>query len=405
MHPGYHVTPVNFACTMRRFGQAAPLMKKHVSADYADFAALLLGWYRAHGRKDLPWQRKPDAYRVWVSEIMLQQTQVSTVLGYYERFLARFPDVAALALAPQDEVLHLWSGLGYYARARNLHRAAQLICERHGGEFPTAIEEVMALPGIGRSTAGAILAFSAGQRHPILDGNVKRVLTRLYAIEGWPGHKDVEEELWHLADVHTPAQDVAAYTQAIMDLGATVCVRGAARCDACPVRALCAAHRLDKVLDLPTAKPRSALPVRKTNMLILQNGAGEVLLQRRPPSGIWGGLWSFPECGHEDVVAWCEDQLRLKAKTAQRWPTLRHTFSHFRLEFTPVLMLAQTAESCVMDEGERVWYNPAAPQRLGLAAPVQRLLQAISDPELILTMEPANSDRRGRRPLKRITSE
>lgn len=376
--------------------------------DHAHFAELLLSWYHTHGRKDLPWQREPDAYRVWVSEIMLQQTQVATVLGYYDRFLTRFPDVAALAAAPQDEVLHLWSGLGYYARARNLHRAAQLICERHHGVFPGTLEAAMALPGIGRSTASAILAFSTGAHHAILDGNVKRVLARLHAIEGWPGQKEIEDQMWRLAELHTPARNVAAYTQAIMDLGATVCVRGAALCHACPVQALCAAYRLSKVSELPTPKRRGALPVRCTRMLLLKNPHGEVLLHRRPPSGVWGGLWCLPECApEEDAAAWCEARLALRATSAQPWPTLRHTFSHFHLDITPLLLSVEPGAPRIMDEGNALWYNPAAPQRLGLAAPVQRLLLALRDGgELSLKAEPAKSrpPSQARRRATRVTS-
>ena len=276
------------------------------------FSTQLLAWFARHGRKDLPWQSDPSPYRVWVSEIMLQQTQVATVIPYYQTFMTRFPDVRRLAAAPLDEVLHLWSGLGYYARARNLHRAASLICSEHQGDVPSDLAALEALPGIGRSTAGAILALSAGQRHPILDGNVKRVLSRVYRVEGWYGHGEVARQLWELAERHTPKTQVAAYTQAIMDLGATLCTRGKPACARCPLQDQCAAYRDDCVGAYPASRPRRTLPVRESRVLLLCNAAGEVLLQRRPPVGIWGGLWSFPEVpADEDARQWCRTKLSL----------------------------------------------------------------------------------------------
>ena len=242
------------------------------------FHRRLLHWFRHHGRHDLPWQSPRDAYRVWVSEIMLQQTQVATVIPYFERFMARFPDLASLASADLDQVLHLWTGLGYYARARNLHRAAGVIVAEHGGRFPTDFEAVLALPGIGRSTAGAILAQACDQRHAILDGNVRRVLARHRAIEGWPGQKAVENTLWALAEELTPAEDVADYTQAIMDLGATVCTRSQPRCAACPLAEDCQARAAGRQADFPGRRPRKALPERHTRMLLLRDAEGQVLL-------------------------------------------------------------------------------------------------------------------------------
>ncbi|MGD8746674.1 MAG: A/G-specific adenine glycosylase, partial [Gammaproteobacteria bacterium] len=255
------------------------------------FARRVLDWFEVSGRHDLPWQIDPSPYRVWVSEIMLQQTQVATVIPYFERFIARFPAIRELADADLDEVLHLWSGLGYYARARNMHRAARTVCEHHGGRFPEAFDEVAALPGIGRSTAGAILALSLGQRHPILDGNVKRVLCRHEGLEGWPGRPAVEKALWEISDRLTPDDGVAEYTQAMMDLGATICRRGRPDCDRCPVSGDCVARSQGRQQELPTPRPRRERPLRRTHMLLISDPDGRVLLERREPSGIWGGLW------------------------------------------------------------------------------------------------------------------
>jgi len=339
-------------------------------------AADLLTWWDSHGRKDLPWQREPTPYRVWVSEIMLQQTQVATVIPYYQRFMARFPDITALADASIDELLHHWSGLGYYARARHLHRSAALIRDHHGGIFPADLAEVMALPGIGRSTAGAILALAFGQHHPILDGNVKRVLTRLHGIDGWPGRKDVEQRLWELAAAHTPPDRTAHYTQAIMDLGATLCTRSRPACPRCPLAADCVAHRTGRSAALPTAKPRRAIPARSTQMLlVLKDNA--VLLLKRPPAGIWGGLWSLPECpAGGEVTAWCREHLHVEVTEQARWAPLRHTFSHFHLDIQPVLAHFRS-HGAVMDGAERVWYNLDAPPPGGLAAPVRQLLDQL----------------------------
>src|SRR5262245_24319196 len=256
------------------------------SAARPDFARQLLAWFDRAGRKSLPWQQQPTPYRVWVSEIMLQQTQVATVIGYYERFLARFPDVRSLADASVDEVLHLWTGLGYYARGRNLHRAARQLVASHGGEFPESLEEMQALPGIGRSTAGAILALSRGRRHAILDGNVKRVLSRFFGVEGHSGVLAVERELWALAEQCTPAERVGAYTQAIMDLGATVCVRSRPLCNACPSSEDCYARRHGLQSSLPTPRPKKARPHKTAHAIIALRDDGAILLERRPPVGL-----------------------------------------------------------------------------------------------------------------------
>jgi len=345
------------------------------------FAERLLAWFERCGRHDLPWQQEPTPYRVWVSEVMLQQTQVTTVIPYYERFMARFPDVLSLADASVDEVLVHWSGLGYYSRARNLHRAAQLIRDRHGGCFPENIDEVMALPGIGRSTAGAILSLACRQRHPILDGNVKRVLSRFHVVEGWPGKREVEQHLWQLAEVHTPAKHTAAYTQAIMDLGATLCSRSKPACTACPVTAGCEAREQGRIAEFPGKKPRKALPLKRTEMLLLQNDQGELLLEQRPPSGIWGGLWSLPECPPgEDIALWCRERLGLQATEVGRWSPFLHTFSHFQLEIIPVRGRASgPATTSIMEPGAALWYKTQSFNQLGLPTPVKRLLQRLAE--------------------------
>jgi len=344
-----------------------------------DIAHRLIAWQRRSGRNDLPWQRNADPYRVWISEIMLQQTQVATVIPYFERFVARFPDVASLASAPVDDVLHLWSGLGYYARARNLHRAARQVVEQHGGVFPQEFEAVLALPGIGRSTAGAILALSIGRRFPILDGNVKRVLARFHAVEGWPGRREVEKRLWALAESHTPETDVAIYTQAIMDLGATVCTRGQPRCEVCPLNADCAGCGSGEQSRYPGKRPARTRLLRATRMVLAVAPTGEVLLERRPPSGIWGGLWSPPELGaDDDVLRWCESMFGNAGAAVEQAEVFRHGFTHFDLEITPLIVRLDDAPALAgVEDGERVWYNRRAPARLGLAAPVEKLLVSL----------------------------
>ncbi len=319
---------------------------------------------------------------MWVSEIMLQQTRAATVIPYFERFVARFPDVRLLAEASLDEVLHLWSGLGYYARARNLHTAARIACERYTGALPGDLPGLMSLPGIGRSTAGAILALALGQRHAILDGNVKRVLCRYHAIDGWPGSPAVTRRLWDLAEAHTPAKCVAPYTQAIMDLGAGLCAPRAPECTRCPVRAGCIAHRYGRERELPTPRPTRPLPVRQTLFVILKNGAGEVLLERRPPTGLWGGLWAFPECPRDaDPEALCR-ALGFEPVAARRGAVSGHVFTHFRLEIEPVFITVRERPGAVMEARERVWYNRRQPARLGLASPVASLLDAAEAADL-----------------------
>jgi len=348
--------------------------------DPADFSHRVLAWFDVHGRKHLPWQREPTPYRVWVSEIMLQQTQVTTVMPYYERFMARFPDVWCLADAPEDEVLSHWSGLGYYARARNLQRAAKIVCEQHGGEFPRDIDTLSALPGIGRSTAGAILSLAAGQRQPILDGNVKRVLARFATVPGWPGESAVQKRLWALAERYTPRDSVAAYTQAMMDLGASVCSRSRPRCELCPLADGCEARRLGRQHEFPGKKPRRELPVRHTRMLLLRHGADQVLLEKRPPSGIWGGLWGFPECDPAvDIAEHVRERYGFRIHGVQPWGVVSHGFTHFRLEITPVHAAVVAMEPRIMDTGRTVWYHLRQPDARGLAAPVKKLLDVLAN--------------------------
>ncbi len=337
----------------------------------------LLAWYQDHGRKDLPWQHPAAPYPVWISEIMLQQTQVQAVIPYFERFLERFPDVHTLAGAPVDEVLHIWSGLGYYARARNLHKAAGVVVDEHGGELPRDLDQLMALPGIGRSTAAAILALSHGDRHAILDGNVKRVLCRYHAIEGWPGAGGVARRLWSIAEAHTPDANLKAYTQAFMDLGATICTRSQPDCESCPLNGDCLALAEGRETELPVRKPRKASPLRSTVFVIVRDPRGRVLLERRPPTGVWGGLWSFPECEPgTDVGVWCLERLGLAVRPVQELGGIRHTFSHFRLDILPTLVAIETrgAVNAVKDDTERQWYDVDGPERIGVAAPVTRLL-------------------------------
>ena len=343
----------------------------------SDFAPRLVAWQRAHGRHDLPWQRTDDPYRIWLSEIMLQQTQVATVVPYYARFLERFPDVAALAAAPIDDVMAQWSGLGYYSRARNLHRCAQLVVERHGGRFPRTADALVELPGIGRSTAAAIAAFSSGARAAILDGNVKRVLTRVYGIDGFPGEKRIEGELWALAENLLPplgSADVGAYTQGLMDLGATLCVRGMPDCGRCPFAGDCVAHATGRQRELPAARPRKAVPTRRAWMLVLRAGAA-VLLERRPPSGIWGGLWSLPQADDEAALAACARRYGADDGLTPLAP-LTHAFTHFRLAIEPRVGLVAMRGATAAD-GDTAWVELASLDAYGVPAPVRRLLTSL----------------------------
>lgn len=337
------------------------------------FSDVVLAWYQQHGRKHLPWQQQISPYRVWVSEIMLQQTQVATVIPYFERFMQRFPDVFSLARAEQDEVLHLWTGLGYYARGRNLHACAQQIVEQYQGEFPASVEQLAALPGIGRSTAGAIAAISMGIRAAILDGNVKRVLTRFYAIEGWPGTTAVQKQLWDIAERLTPDHSHREYTQTMMDLGATLCTRSKPACGICPLQPRCKGYQSGKPSQFPNSKPKKEKPEKHTALLMLEAPGGLLYLEQRPQTGIWGGLWSFPEVSDEQAAQlWLKQQFGMEAdiEPLQRF---RHTFSHYHLHIQP-LKIRLSHQPGHIGEQSGHWYNPRQPSELGLAAPVKKLL-------------------------------
>ena len=340
----------------------------------SSFADRVLRWFDQYGRKDLPWQQDINAYRVWVSEIMLQQTQVQTAIPYYERFMQSFPDLASLADAKIDAVLQHWSGLGYYARARNLHRAAQMVRDQYSGVFPATFDDVICLPGIGRSTGGAILALARDERHAILDGNVKRVLARHYAIAGWPGKSDVANKLWSLAETNTPGQRIAAYTQAIMDLGAILCTRSKPACEACPVAASCEARRADAVCQYPGRKPKRVKPLRRTTMVMAIRD-DEIYLERRPPSGIWGGLWSLPEV--DSIDEWCGQMLDGPAGETEQRETLRHSFSHYDLDIQPVVVRVAAVSRKVADTPDATWHPLHDEPPGGMAAPVQKLINTL----------------------------
>ncbi len=351
------------------------------SPKVANFAHDLLVWYDRHGRKALPWKRPRDPYRIWIAEVMLQQTQVSTVIPYFERFMHRFPDIARLARGPLDRVLGSWSGLGYYARARNLHRAARAIVQEHGGRFPRTFEAVAALPGIGRSTAGAILSQAFGQRHPILDGNVKRVLSRYYAIHATGTAANTE--LWRLAEMHTPTARVSDYTQAIMDLGATVCARVRPQCAQCPVSLHCVAQREGKPERYPVRSATRARPRKRARWLMIRDHEGRVLLERRPPAGVWGGLWSFPECPVRSPEAFARERFGLDVAPRASWPPFSHGFTHFELVITPVPATVVGNKRARMERGGTLWVKLASPKgrgpagAIGLPAPVRTLLEKL----------------------------
>ncbi|MFT5878981.1 MAG: A/G-specific adenine glycosylase [Moritella sp.] len=338
------------------------------------FAPRVLTWFEQFGRKDLPWQQYHQPYATWLSEVMLQQTQVVTVIPYFKTFMAKFPTVTDLANAHIDEVLHLWTGLGYYARGRNLHKAAQLIRDDYQGLFPTQFEQVIALPGVGRSTAGAILSLSLDQAHPILDGNVKRVLTRWAAIEGWYGKKAVENQLWQLAEQLTPSDQVANYNQVMMDLGATVCTRSKPDCSICPVNQDCKAYAMGTPTAFPTPKPKKKIPVKTVQMLLLKQGSS-LCLQLRPPTGIWGGLWCFPERDPELSLVEQLAQYGISEFTTRELTPFRHTFSHFHLDISPLLVeINATAITQIMEPQGTLWYNIEQPATVGLAAATKKLL-------------------------------
>ena len=344
------------------------------------FAARLLAWFEHAGRHDLPWQHPRTPYRVWLSEAMLQQTQVATVIPYFERFVSALPDVPSLAGAPQEQVLALWSGLGYYARARNLHAAARMCMEQHGGGLPRGVAALQALPGIGRSTAAAIAAQAWGDRHAILDGNVKRVLARYHGVEGWPNLPRVEKALWSFAEGHLPSSRLADYTQAQMDLGATVCTRSNPACMLCPLQDDCTARLQGRTAELPTPRPGRTLPQRHATVLWVQDPDGRILLQQRPPTGIWAGLWTLPQA--DDVPAaqaWFERHLAGDFADGTTLPPVDHAFSHYRLQLQPMHWSGLAARPRVGDNDALRWVAPADLGRLGIPAPIRRLLASSTD--------------------------
>jgi A/G-specific adenine glycosylase len=352
-----------------------------VTAPKPPLAPALIAWHQSAGRHDLPWQLERTAYRVWVSEIMLQQTQVGTVIPYYRRFMARFPDVSALAAAPIDEVLHLWSGLGYYARARNLHRAALRIRDEYAGELPRTFAQIVALPGVGRSTAGAILALAHDERFAILDGNARRVLARYFGVARAATETAALKRLWQLAEEQTPAVQVAAYTQAIMDLGATVCVRRRPLCSQCPLESHCSARRSGRQHEIPAARRGNARPKRDVFMVVALQDSGEVLLERRPESGVWGGLWCLPEFATASAAgAFIRNSLG-GCREPQPLQTLEHGFTHFDLAITPLLVRCSGA-AAEIGEGRSLWYNIRSPARIGLPAPITTLLSGLAGASL-----------------------
>ena len=341
-----------------------------------DFSMRVIAWQKHHGRHGLPWQNTRDPYRIWLSEIMLQQTQVATVIPYFARFLAKFPTLRDLARASEDEVLALWSGLGYYSRGRNLLRAAQIVAEKFGGELPTTMDDILALPGIGQSTAAAISAFAFGERQAILDGNVKRVFARHFGVEGFPGDKKVETKLWNVANEVLPKKSIEAYTQGLMDLGATVCLRARPICLACPVEESCVAKRESRIQELPSPRPKKAVPEKSTTMLIIVN-EGEVLLEKRPPTGVWAGMWCFPEllngASASDV---CRDRFGLETKSSRPWDVLQHGFTHFRLSITPQPIAVQKKLSRVAEPGV-MWLSIDDALVAAIPKPVRELLNEL----------------------------
>lgn len=342
------------------------------------FSVRLLKWFDQHGRKNLPWQQQPSPYHVWLSEIMLQQTQVNTVIPYYQKFTERFSNITTLAHAPVDDVLALWTGLGYYARARNLHKAANIMVDSHQGQMPDTLDELIALPGIGRSTAGAIMALAHHQHFPILDGNVKRVLSRHAAVEGWPGKKHIENNLWLIAEQHLPNDRVANYVQAQMDLGATLCTRSKPKCTICPLNTDCQAYINGNPNAYPTSKPKKVIPTRQSHWIVAQAPSGELLLEQRPSLGIWGGLWSFPELGNIDDLSYtCTHQLNVNAINIKSLTYIKHVFSHFKLEIFPHLIKCEINNNNIAENKKLAWYKISDALQLGLPAPVKSLIESL----------------------------
>ncbi len=349
-----------------------------VRSDISTFSEKLLDWYDQFGRKDLPWQQHADPYRIWISEIMLQQTQVNTVIPYYQRFMLCFPDIHSLASASIDEVLALWTGLGYYARAHHCHQAAQRIVTIYQGQFPRQFDTLLSLPGIGRSTAGAIMALAWHQPYPILDGNVKRVLTRYFALAGWPGKKTVENQLWALAEQLLPATRIANYIQAQMDLGATVCLRHNPHCHSCPLHASCQAFLTDSAHLFPTPRPKKVIPEKKVHWLIAISDRQKVLLTQRPSTGIWGGLWAFPEFNcQKDVSHFIDTHFPDATASMTAQPAFQHVFTHFKLTIFPHLVACPPPIQALPGNNPLRWYKIAQALQLGLPAPVKAFLQSI----------------------------
>lgn len=344
------------------------------------FAQQLLKWFDQHGRHDLPWQTERTPYRVWVSEIMLQQTQVSTVIPYFERFMDRFPTLEELAQAETDQVLHLWTGLGYYARARNLHKAARTLVHTHKGVFPKSVEGLMELDGIGQSTAGAIAAISMNLRAPILDGNVKRVLTRYHCVSGWPEQSSVKKQLWEIAESLTPQKRVDDYTQAIMDLGATLCTRSKPSCQSCPLQQDCGAFQQNRISEFPGKKAKKSLPIKSVAMFILQSPSGEVLLEKRPDTGIWGALYSLPESAEPNCtpkLSGAPIAIGMESN-GEALETIRHSFSHYHLDISPVRVPVTKLDE-IAETDRWLWYPLDHSLEVGLAAPVKKLLSKLAD--------------------------
>jgi A/G-specific adenine glycosylase len=343
-----------------------------------NFAPRVLAWFDEYGRKTLPWQENKTPYRVWISEIMLQQTQVTTVIPYYHKFMASFPSVEALAQAKQDEVLAHWSGLGYYARARNMHKAAKMLVDEFDSEFPQSVEGVCELPGIGRSTAAAILSISRGVQAAILDGNVKRVLSRFHAVPTWPGEKKTENAMWELAENYMPSERCGDYTQAMMDLGATLCTRSKPQCLLCPLESDCAGRQTPDPTQFPIRKPKKAAkPEKSIQLLVLMNQQEQLLLEKRPQTGIWGGLWSLPElASDESVVLHVEQRFSAQVSSVIPLSSFRHTFSHYHLDISPS-QIQMAATNGIMEEGKYQWFSQQEALALGLPAPVRSVLEKI----------------------------
>jgi A/G-specific adenine glycosylase len=343
-----------------------------------NFSNNIISWYGEFGRKHLPWQEDRTPYRVWVSEIMLQQTQVATVIDYYYRFMDKFPTVAALAAGETDEVLHLWTGLGYYARARNLHKAAQIVVNDHNGEFPTTLEQMESLPGIGRSTAGAILSLALDLPLPILDGNVKRVMARCFLVEGWYGQAKVMKQLWDIVEQLSPVKDIQPYNQAMMDIGATICTRSNPDCDVCPVSQYCMAYKDERIAEFPHKKPKKKIPIR-TEYWPLVIYQGQVMLNQRPSTGIWGGLYSFNALADEEALQRYNESKSWDVKAWKPLDELKHVFSHFQLNIRPVIIELHDYKylNSIADSDQSIWHDLNAELSFGVPTPVVKLLNQI----------------------------